>query len=148
MQNDQKTGDHTSIMKPTLILILILLFAQTTLASDLTIVITGVEINQGRLYVRLYDTPKEFPGGKRKAGQIIDSDAQALKVIFTDLPHGKYAVSIFQDKNGNEKLDANFIGIPKENYGISGKPSFGKPKFKKAAIIVDSHNHQIEIQMK
>ena len=52
------------------------------------------------------------------------------------LPHGEYAVTLFVDFNGNNKLDKNFLGIPKEQYGFSnnvmGKmspPTFDQAKF-------------------
>ena len=52
------------------------------------------------------------------------------------LPYGEYAISLFVDFNGNKKLDKNFLGIPKEQYGFSnnvmGKmspPTFDQAKF-------------------
>ena len=52
------------------------------------------------------------------------------------LPYGEYAVTLFIDFNGNQKLDKNFLGIPKEQYGFSnnvmGKmspPTFDQAKF-------------------
>ena len=52
------------------------------------------------------------------------------------LPCGEYAVTLFVDFNGNKKLDKNFLGIPKEQYGFSnnvmGKmspPTFDQAKF-------------------
>ena len=39
--------------------------------------------------------------------------------MFTDLPAGVYAVSVFHDENMNQKLDKNFVGVPKEEYGAS-----------------------------
>ena len=52
------------------------------------------------------------------------------------IPHGEYAISLFVDSNGNKKIDKNFLGIPKEQYGFSnnvmGKmsaPTFDQAKF-------------------
>ena len=52
------------------------------------------------------------------------------------LPHGEYAISLFVDSNGNKKIDKNFFGIPKEQYGFSNNvmgrmspPSFDQAKF-------------------
>lgn len=52
------------------------------------------------------------------------------------LPYGEYAFTLFVDFNGNKKLDKNFLGIPKEQYGFSnnvmGKmspPTFDQAKF-------------------
>ena len=52
------------------------------------------------------------------------------------IPHGEYAISLFVDSNGNKKIDKNFLGIPKEQYGFSNNvmgrmsaPSFDQAKF-------------------
>ena len=53
-----------------------------------------------------------------------------------NLPEGTYAIALFVDANENLKIDKNFLGIPKEQYGFSnnamGKlsgPSFEQAKF-------------------
>ena len=53
-----------------------------------------------------------------------------------DLPEGVYAIALFVDANKNLKIDKNFLGIPKEQFGFSnnamGKlsaPSFEQAKF-------------------
>ena len=52
------------------------------------------------------------------------------------LSYGEYAVTLFVDLDGNKKLNKNFLGIPKEQYGFSnnvmGKmspPTFNQAKF-------------------
>ncbi|MEO4048520.1 DUF2141 domain-containing protein [Pseudomonas sp. CAU 1711] len=47
-----------------------------------------------------------------------------------DLPPGHYALQLFQDRNGNGKLDLSPRGIPLEPVGFSNNPSLfaGKPK--------------------
>ena len=52
------------------------------------------------------------------------------------LPYGEYAVTLFVDLDGNKKLNKNFLGIPKEQYGFSNNvmgrmspPTFDQAKF-------------------
>jgi len=52
------------------------------------------------------------------------------------LPHGEYAFTLYVNFNGNKKLDKNFLGIPKEQYGFSNNvmgrmspPTFDQAKF-------------------
>ena len=52
------------------------------------------------------------------------------------LLHGEYAIAVFVDLNGNGKMDKNFFGIPKEQYGFSNNvmgrmsaPTFDQAKF-------------------
>jgi uncharacterized protein (DUF2141 family) len=53
-----------------------------------------------------------------------------------NLPKGVYLISILLDKNLNNILDKNFIGMPIEQYGFSSKKQirFRKPKFDEGSI--------------
>ena len=62
-------------------------------------------------------------------------DLQNLE-INSMLPNGEYAISLFVDFNGNKKIDKNFFGIPREQYGFSNNvmgrmsaPTFDQAKF-------------------
>jgi uncharacterized protein (DUF2141 family) len=44
---------------------------------------------------------------------------QKALFTFTGIPKGKYALFVFHDVNENNKLDRNWLGIPKEGYGAS-----------------------------
>ena len=52
-----------------------------------------------------------------------------------DLPAGEYALVVYYDENENERLDRNFIGIPKEPLGFSnsympkGPPTYERARF-------------------
>ena len=41
-----------------------------------------------------------------------------------EIPPGTYAIKLHIDENENGRLDTNFIGIPKEQYGISNNTLF------------------------
>lgn len=38
---------------------------------------------------------------------------------FDDVPPGEWAVEVMHDENDNGKMDFNFLGMPKEGYGVS-----------------------------
>jgi uncharacterized protein (DUF2141 family) len=108
-----------------------------TLAGELTIDVSGINPDQGKVYVAVYDTAKTFPiSGQQLVNQILDPAERQLTVHFKNLPPGQYAAVAFQDSNGNGKLDKNFLGIPKEPYGFSNgaRGAAGPPKFSDAAI--------------
>ena len=58
------------------------------------------------------------------------------KVTLHDIPVGKYAISLFHDKNRNAVFDVNTRGFPLEGYGYSNNagayevPIFEKVMFK------------------
>jgi len=64
----------------------------------------------------------------------LDPGAASRMATFA-VPPGKYAVSIYQDTNGNGELDMNFLSIPKEpiGFGNNYKP-FGQPRYESALI--------------
>ena len=76
---------------------------------------------------------------------------RSSEVIFKNIPDGQYAIFVFHDVNGNNKMDKNFLGIPKEGYGASGNklpfaaaPRFGDNSFKLAGAIT----HTISIRLR
>jgi uncharacterized protein (DUF2141 family) len=114
--------------------------AATAFAGDLTIEISGIAPDRGKIYVPVYDGPDTFPAqGRQRFGQVVAPENTHLTVHFKDLPPGRYAAVAFQDFNGNGKLDKNFLGIPKEPYGFSNgaRGAAGAPKFSDAAITLD-----------
>ena len=44
------------------------------------------------------------------------------------MPPGRYAVQLYQDSNGNGRLDLSPRGVPQEPVGFSGNPSLVKGK--------------------
>lgn len=102
--------------------------------THLTIKVHLIEHAHGKLAYLIFASPTGFPGDPDKAlrrGFLpIPDDARQLR-IETDLPPGTYAASVYEDLDGNQKLDHNLIGIPKEPVGVSGTPSgrFGPPRF-------------------
>ena len=97
----------------------------------------------GELAYLIFASRYGFPGDREKAirrGFLpIPDRAQQLR-IETDLPPGTYAVSVYEDLNGNHKLDHNLIGIPNEPVGVSGNPigRFGPPRFDECSFRLSS----------
>lgn len=82
--------------------------------STLTIEITGLENNKGKVIVALLDKNKE---DVKDQSYIITNNK--CSVSFKDLKHGRYAFQFFHDENENKELDTNILGIPKEGFGFS-----------------------------
>ena len=68
---------------------------------------------------------------------------------FEGLESGMYAVSLFHDENDNGKLDANFMGIPREPYAFSNnaKGFFGPPTFQDCQFEVVQGTKEIVISL-
>lgn len=64
-----------------------------------------------------------------------------------ELEEGTYMVAFYIDKNDNEKLDTNFLGVPKEQFGFSNDVMgrFGPPSFEAASF---NHENETVLTMK
>lgn len=105
-------------------------------SNSIKVVVAGLHSNDGEVYCSLFSSADGFPGDSAKAAKTtkskIENDHAAC--AFPGVAPGDYAVSVFQDENGNGKLDTNFIGMPKEGVGASNDAAgkFGPPKFNDA----------------
>ncbi len=100
---------------------------------DLKVTIHNTKEKVGNLVIGLYKESNQFPKKPYKKAVIL---ADKTSYTFKNLQKDTYAVAVFQDKNLNDKIDKNFIGIPIEPYGFSndakgfmGPPSFEDAKF-------------------
>lgn len=67
---------------------------------------------------------------------IVDLLKGSYQRSFDDSP-GTYAVKLHIDENENGELDTNFLGIPKEQYGISNNALF--INFDAASFVIDTY---------
>lgn len=115
----------------------ILLCTFSVSAQKLTITIKNIKEHTGTLKIGVYNEQNYM---KTTAASAVTKASKDEITVTINVPAaGKYAVAIFQDKNGNGKLDSNFLGIPNEPFGFSNIKSYpmGTPKFKNAAIDID-----------
>ncbi len=114
----------------------------------LKVEISGIKKIEGALEVCLFDSPDNYMKEAIKCFWI-DVSKDLMECKFDSLSSTSYAVVIIQDLNGNEDLDTNFMGIPKEPYGFSNNPSttFGPPSFDGASFELGGHK-TINIKLK
>ncbi|MGY0406803.1 MAG: DUF2141 domain-containing protein [Polaribacter sp.] len=120
--------------------------SQVQKTFNLTVNISGLSSDKGILMVGVY-TKKETFLKKQFRGTIVKIKDKKSVVIFKDLPAGEYAVSFVHDENDNKKMDTNFFGIPKEDYGCSNNARgfMGPPKYDDAKFQL-TKNKTIDIK--
>lgn len=121
-------------------------------ASENTFIITG-EISfrkEGSIYISLVSDD----GSSEAAGQVIDRTSldmnmKTVSFTFQDIPEGTYGIRIFQDLNGNGKLDSGAFG-PKEPWGMSNniRPAFRGPTFEEIQFEVNANIKNMNITLK
>lgn len=105
---------------------------------------------KGMLRVCLTADPDNFPRCVDDANATRRSvPAGTDKLRFDGLPHGKYAVAVIHDENGNKKLDT-FAGIPREGFGFSRNPPirFGPPKFEVARFSIEDDAEKQQVKLR
>ncbi|WP_405562339.1 DUF2141 domain-containing protein [Polaribacter sp. Asnod6-C07] len=121
---------------------IISLQAQDKNTYDLTINISGMETDKGKVFIAIYNSEKIFLKSSKdtKGTNAIVKDGKAI-AYFKGLPKGEYAVSLFHDSNDNKIMDTKIFGIPKEPYGFSNDATgfMGPPKFKDAKFNLDTN---------
>ncbi|WP_392348084.1 DUF2141 domain-containing protein [uncultured Polaribacter sp.] len=134
-----------------LLIIFILCAIQTSKAQketfNLTVNISGLNSSDGNLLVGIYNKKESFLKKPIKSA-IVKVESKKALVLFRNLPKGIYAVSFVHDENDNKKMDTNFIGIPKEDYGCSNNAIgfMGPPKYKDAKFVLEE-DKTIEINL-
>lgn len=112
----------------------------TAEVQNILVTITDIKSDDGMVYIGLYDSEKTFLDKRYKSARSTIENNEAI-ITFANIPAGTYAVSVFHDENGNQKMDTNFMGIPKEDTGCSNnaKGFMSAPKWKDAKFdVVDS----------
>lgn len=124
------------------ITLLTLLLSTPLMALEISVDVSEINSDRGALVVQVYDSKDTWLSDNTvlsKRYELQSGDSGKTVSIPIELEAGNYAVSVYHDENDNKKLDANFIGIPKEPVGLSNdhRPKFGPPQYKKAEIEVN-----------
>jgi len=105
--------------------------------QTLTIRAEKVKQGDGDVLIAVFSAPAGFPYASEKAvsllrAKTVNGSAEAS----VELTAGRYAIALFQDSNNDGKLNTNFLGIPKEGYGVSNNAFnlFSAPAFGDAAF--------------
>jgi len=122
-----------------------IVLAQNQIAID----VHDVPSSKGKISVAVYNTKEGFLKFDKvfKCDSIV-AQKGITRIAIKDLPEGEYALAIFHDENGNDKLDTNWLGIPKEKVAFSKAKmkTFGPPPFKECVFkVVEDTNITISL---
>lgn len=111
------------------------LAAGQSLAAEIIVDIRNTGEAQGRVYVALCGE-RNFMRGQCDYEVARRATSGATVVSFAGVLPGDYAIAAFYDLNGNQKLDKNLLGAPKEPVAVSNNVSakWAVPEFAAARI--------------
>jgi uncharacterized protein (DUF2141 family) len=120
--------------------------------TPVTITVANIKRAGGSLLVGVYDREGTWLGidtFARKEVTVPTVPAAGTVQFEMRLPPGRYALSVFHDRNSNRKLDTNFLGIPTESSGSSNDAParFGPPKFRDAVVTVGAEPLALTIRL-
>jgi len=106
-----------------------------TATGDLTIRLDAAP-RGGMITAMLFDSPEGFEDFRAPVyTERVAADGRT-DFVLSGIPAGQYVLVVFHDENSNDRLDSNFIGIPREPIGFSnayrpkGPPSFNRATFR------------------
>lgn len=124
------------------------LISTRAVAAPVRIEIHGVVKSAGTVHIALFHDEKSWDS------EDADSTVQVPAVPGTtvaqlDLPPGDYAFFIYDDVNGNGKLDKTWLGFPDEPYAFSNNVKLGlsKPSFSELKFTVSAQGADQVIQL-
>ena len=106
-------------------------------SNRLTINVTGLESAKGQVILDIFANENGYPMQTENAilRKKLTISGDGKVVFYIDgLENGEYAFALIHDENNNDKLDVNFLGIPKEGAAASNnaKGFMGPPRYKDA----------------
>lgn len=118
----------------------------------LEIQINQAKSDKGMIRVLIFSKETGFPDQPTKALKSLSLPTKNKSGILTvsDLPLGKYAVSVIHDEDNDGKLTTNAVGYPTEKFGFSNNPKvyFSPPSFEKASFELGSEPKRIQIELR
>lgn len=144
-------------------------------SADLEVELRNVRPRSGEVYVAVFDNARVFAAalairaavsdsGELMAGvftrdtdwpyppvetQSLPPDARILRLTFTELEPGEYAVAAYQDRNGDQKMNATLGRVPLEPWGISNniRPADRPPNWDESKFTLPAEGTRIVIEL-
>ncbi|MBO0591530.1 DUF2141 domain-containing protein [Cellulophaga sp. E16_2] len=124
----------------------VMMWSQHTLKVN----VQNVSNANGHIHIAVYNSSDGFLAFDQvytsKTGVAVHG---TTVIVIDDILEGTYALAVFHDENSNEKLDTNFLGIPKEHVGFSNSKmkTFGPPSFKECSFVLQG-DKEIKVTIK
>lgn len=114
--------------------IAIILCSCKAYAVAVEIHVDGLRNSDGNLICQLFGGQDGFPDDHKKALQYTTAkiSGSRAKCIFNDIKATKGAVAVLHDEDKDSAMSTNFVGIPREGWGVSNNhpaKMFGPPDF-------------------
>jgi uncharacterized protein (DUF2141 family) len=121
----------------------------TVVAQSLDITIHNIRNIRGTLILAFFKDDTSYQENKPFLVKQFSKHAVENKSLSVSLsiPEGLYGIALLDDENTNNKMDFNWIGLPKEGVGFSDfdPRGFKKPDFSDFDFILIGPDRRIQI---
>lgn len=117
---------------------------------SLKIIVKNLKSPTAPVIIGVYGTKNKFPDPNDQLKQYkFKPNGTELNAKIRSLKYGTYALALYQDVNGNGKIDKDFLGIPTEPYGFSDnyRPRVKAPDFNDCKFDYNAKTNTITIEM-
>jgi uncharacterized protein (DUF2141 family) len=105
----------------------ITLFADSPKTGTIIVEVEGFGNEKGIVFSHLYSEQlaNYFPKKSSKSFQkrIVKVENLRASIVYDNIPYGTYALTVHHDEDENKRMNRNFIGYPKEGFGLSNNPT-------------------------
>lgn len=135
------------LFKPTILIAFMAVISFNTFAQSkysVTVTVKGIQQRTGKILATISNDENNFPQGrgvKSATAEVTKEGEVSLK--FEGILEGKYAIVLYQDLNGDNKLDMSGQ-MPAEPFGFSNLTMLmGPPNFEQCAFDLNENKNII-----
>ena len=113
--------------------------------------VKNIKKEKGQLVVTVFDDESKWlKSNGACVRKVVEVEGEEAIVKIDDMPFGTYAIACYHDRNSNEKMDKNFIGLPKEPFAMSKKPKskLRKPRFEEMAFSFNNPEKELVAKLR
>ena len=122
-------------------------FGQEVKGVTITVTIPNLTNNDGAASAALYNEAT-FMKAAPLDSQGATPENNMVTLVFENVAPGDYGIITLHDEHGNNRMDFEANGMPKEDYATSGSGTgFGPPSWSNAKFTVGTEDVQLEIKM-
>ncbi len=123
-----------SLIRVVYIVMVLFFLSGGVFADTLSMKIDNIQDDNGTIMISIGDATAFDRKGPNALQIILPARVGSVSFTTDALPAGTWAARILHDENGNNEMDSNMVGMPKEPWGMSNnaRGNFGPPKFEDA----------------
>ncbi|PKD19216.1 hypothetical protein APR41_16635 [Salegentibacter salinarum] len=124
-----------------------LALAQTEKSGNISVSVDNLSTEEGKVYFALFNEDNFLKKAPVK-GEVSEIKDGVAQVTFKEVPSGTYAITAYHDENGNQQMDFEPNGMPKEDYGVSNNEMnlYGPPVWDDAKFDFDGESKEFKLR--